>query len=248
MRLKVNMQSATLLTQGGLSFDVYQAQARSEAGLRVLLLPEMFGLTPAMGEAADAFAANGYTTFVPNLFWRFRDCPGVLSYEGADRQTAFERLQVLDLDTAVEDIELAASQLAGAAGHDLPVVAVGHCIGGRIALLALPRTRLRGAVSYYGLGISSQGEELSHLAKPAQLHYGLADEHVPLAEVEAVTALVKGNPSIAIHCYENAGHSFCNPYRPMHDRAAASAVRQRTLAFLAQIEQAERNSTGLVRN
>jgi carboxymethylenebutenolidase len=248
MRLSVNMQSATLRTQEGLNFNSHRANAESEAPIRILLLPEMFGLTPAMCEAAEAFAVAGYTTLVPNLFWRDRAHPGVMAYEGAERQTAFERLQALDLDAAVEDIELAAKELSAASGREKPVVAVGHCIGGRLAVLALPRTRLRGAVSYYGLGISAQGEALAHLVKPAQSHYGLADEHVPPAEVQAVQALAKGNPSISIFCYENAGHSFCNPYRPMYDRTAAALVRQRTLAFFAEIEKSGEMSTGVVRD
>lgn len=240
MRSSLQSRTIELRNEDGLVFDGYRASAPSEAGVRLLLLPEMFGLTPAMCEAAEAFAADGYTTLVPNLFWRCRANPGVLAYEGSERQTAFERLQALDLDVAVEDIEHAAVDLSAAPGEERPVVAIGHCIGGRLALLALPRTRLAGAVSYYGLGISKQGEALARLGKPAQLHYGLADEHVPMAEVEAVISLAGQNPSVAIHCYDKAGHSFCNPYRPMYDPAAAALVRERTMKFLGEMAQVGR--------
>jgi carboxymethylenebutenolidase len=231
------MASIALRKQSDGNFGAYLARAQYEKGVRILLLPEMFGLTPAMCEAADAFAADGYTTLAPNLFWRYGAHPNVLAYEGEDRTIAFERLQAFDYEAAVGDIELAAAELADDAAKALPVVAVGHCIGGRLAVVALQQTRLAGAVSYYGLGISRLGEELAHLSKPAQLHYGLADEHVPLSEVEAVSALARGNPAITIHRYEKAGHSFCNPHRPMYDADAASLVRERTFAFLAAIER-----------
>lgn len=212
-------------------FDGYLARPAHCSSIGVLLLPEMFGLTQAMLEAAEGFAASGYAALVPNVFWRSAQ-PGVLAYEGPERQTAWERLQALDFDTAVRDIACAVTALSANSYNSRHVVAVGHCIGGRLAVLALPQTELAGAVSYYGLGISHMGNQLATLAKPVQLHYGLADEHVPLHEIEAVVAAAHGNLRIQIHRYAGAGHSFCNPYRPMHDRTASSLVRERTETFL----------------
>ncbi len=216
------------------SFGGYRALASEPGPVGILLLPEMFGLTPAMCNSADTFAQLGCTTIVPNLFWRYASHPGVLGYEGDDRQIAFERLQALDADAAVEDIDAAAAVLL----KDERIrtcVAVGHCIGGRLAVLALPDTRIAGAVSYYGLGISKQGDALRSIGKPAQLHYGMADEHVPMAEVQAVAALVAPNPAFVIFGYPDAGHSFCNPYRPMYDETAAMLVRLRTMDFIRNI-------------
>ena len=227
------MASMVIATEGSKTFDAYLATADAPLGAKVVLLPEMFGLTPAMCGAADRFAADGYTTLVANVFWRYT-VPGVLAYDGPDRQTAWERIQALDPELAVRDIDAAAARLEDVQPDGAPVVAVGHCIGGRLAMLALPQTRLTGAISYYGLGVSRQGEALARMRKPAALHYGLADEHVPLGEIEAVTAAVAGNPAITIHRYEKAGHSFCNWYRPMYDEAAAALVRERTYAFLAE--------------
>lgn len=212
------------------AFNGYVAEPVRPGSVGVVLLPEMFGLTPAMLEAADAFATMGYATLVPNVFWR-ASSPNVLGYEGPERQQAFERLQSLDLDASVRDIGAATRALMEQTGCTT-AAAVGHCIGGRLAMLALPATDLAGAVSYYGLGISKMGERLAALQKPAQLHYGLADEHVPLDEIKAVDAAMNNNPNIVIHRYAGAGHSFCNPYRPMFNPAAARLVRDRTQEFL----------------
>ena len=70
-----------------------------------------------------------------------------------------------------------------------------------------------------------------------------APEDLParhMAEVEAVISLAAQNPSVAIHRYDNAGHSFCNPYRPMYDPAAAALVRERTMNFLDEMAQLEK--------
>lgn len=221
----------TILCEGDRAFDAFLAPAEGSAkSVAVLLLPEMFGLTPAMCEGAERFARAGYATAVPNIFWR-DPRPGILAYEGDDRQAAFERLQRFDGDAAIGHIAAAAGWLAARSGAQR-IVAVGHCLGGRLAVAALTGSPLSGAVSYYGLGISKMGAALATLDKRAQLHYGLADEHVPLAEVDSVADFAAGNPNIAIHRYDGAGHSFCNPYRPMFAAEAAALVHQRTMAFL----------------
>jgi carboxymethylenebutenolidase len=224
----------TVLFEGRCRFDAFLAAPGGRAKtVAVLLLPEMFGLTPAMCEAAGRFAEAGYATAVPNIFWR-DPFPGVLAYEGADRQSAWERLQRFDGDAAMGDIAAAAGWLAAKSGADR-IAAVGHCLGGRLAVRALNGSPLVGAVSYYGLGISKMGPALAILGKPAQLHYGLADEHVPQSEVDAVTVLAARNANVEIFRYEGAGHSFCNPYRPMFAPDAATLVHQRTLAFFERL-------------
>jgi carboxymethylenebutenolidase len=226
-------RTVPIRSQDGGTFDAYLAPSRGER-VGVLLLPEMFGLTPAMTEAADGFAADGRATLVPNLFWR-DPTPGVLSYEEPERSVAHARLEAMDLDRAVEDIAAALAAFRALPGAPETIVAVGHCVGGRLAALAMPRTDLAAAVSYYGLGISRQGAELATLHGPLQLHYGLADPYVPVSEIEAVKALAAGNPNIEIVEYEGAGHSFCNPYRPMFSPTDAAAVRTRTLALLDRV-------------
>jgi carboxymethylenebutenolidase len=190
----------------------------------------MFGLTPAMRESADFFARHGHVVLAPNLFWR-ADHPEALGYEGSERDTATARLSALDIDRAIADISDAATALRAIAGTE-GIVAIGHCIGGRLAVLALARLRLDGAVSYYGLGLSGHRAEMQAIDAPVQLHYGLADPHVPLSEIDAVAALVADNPRVALFRYREAGHSFVNPYRPMFDEVQAETVMQRTLALI----------------
>lgn len=218
----------------GGAFDAYLAEAAAARGVAVLLLPEMFGLTSAMTDAADGFARDGFPTLVPNLFWRDA-VPGTLAYESPERDVAHRRLDAMDRDLAVRDVGAALTAFRALDGVPEKVVAVGHCVGGRLAALAMPRTDLAGAASYYGLGISSQGAELATLRGPVQLHYGLADPYVPVPEIEAVKAHAAGNRAIEIFEYEGAGHSFCNPNRPMFSPEAAARVRARTIDLLDRV-------------
>jgi len=120
------------------SFNGDLAEPAHSGRVGIVLLPEMFGLSPAMLEAAENFAALGYATLVPNVFWRAPN-PNVLTYEGPDRQQAFNRLLSLDFDTAVRDIRTAANALTEQTGCTT-VAAIGYCIGGRLAMLALLST------------------------------------------------------------------------------------------------------------
>lgn len=217
----------------GRRFDAYCVRLEPAHRPAILLLPEMFGLTLAMQDSADVFARHGHGVLAPNLFWR-AEHPETLAYEGREREIAIARLAALDIDRAVTDIADAAAALRGIARTDR-IIAVGHCVGGRLAVLALSRLRLDGAVSYYGLGLSNYPVEMRAIAAPVQLHYGLADEHVPLSEIDAVAGLAAGNPHVTLHRYEKAGHSFVNPYRPMFDAAQAKTVMQRTLALIDEV-------------
>jgi carboxymethylenebutenolidase len=213
-------------------FAAYRAVPVSGRGTGIVLASEMFGVTSAMKLAADGFAARGYPTIVPNLFWRYEPS-GVLGYEGDDRATAFARLERFDTDTAVADIRTTAAFLRKEATCDGRVVALGFCVGGRIASAAAVEGAVDAAVGLYGLGVSRYGERLASLATPLQLHYGLDDQHVPREEIEAVQRLAAGNPNVQIHLYPGAGHSFANPMRPTYDEAAAELAMERAFGFFA---------------
>jgi carboxymethylenebutenolidase len=215
-------------------FVGYYAEPVAARGAGVLLLTEMFGVTGPMRAAADGFARAGFPTLVPNLFWRMAPS-GVMAYEGPERAQAFERLAAFDSTAAVDDMRTAARVLRGQGACTGALAAIGFCMGGRLAVLAALELGLDAAVSYYGLGISRDGPRLGGLACPVQLHYGLKDEHVPLAEIDAVAAAAAGNPCIDIVRYPSAGHSFCNAARPTYDPAAAALALDRTLTLLERL-------------
>ena len=218
-----------LTTDGARQFDAYLATPASGRGAAILILSEMFGLNAPMRALADGWAARGHPAMVPNLFWR-SDPPRALEYEGPDRQLAFERLRKLDVDRIVADLSLAVQALR----QQRKVVAIGFCGGGTFAFLAAARAGVDAAVSFYALGISKYLADVPKIACPLQLHYGRKDEHVPTAEIEAVSAAVRGRGNVVIHLYD-AGHSFFNPVRPTYDPQAARLAQERVDALLASL-------------
>lgn len=221
----------TLAEQSGRRFAAYRVRPDVPRGASVLILHDMFGITAPFRALADDFARAGHCALVPNQFWR-ADPDGVLPYEG-DHAQAWARLGQFDFGRAIEGIGLALAHLRRDAGRK--VLALGFCFSGRLAFLAAARTDVDAAASLYALGISRDGGEAPRIACPVQLHYGLADEHVPRAEIDAVAALVAGNPRVELHLYPGAGHSFFNPVRPTYDAAAAALARRRIDALLDRI-------------
>ncbi|HUB94390.1 MAG TPA: dienelactone hydrolase family protein [Stellaceae bacterium] len=223
----------TLGEAGGRRFEAYRALPASGRGTGILILHDMFGITPPFRDLAEAYARRGFPTLVPNQFWR-ADQAGTLSYETGHAE-ANARLAAFDFDRAVDGMTLSLAALRRLASCDGKVVALGFCFSGRLAYLAAARTDVEAAIGFYALGISHHVAEAGAITCPLQLHYGLADEHVPQAEIDAVASALKGRPNVALHLYEGAGHSFFNPVRPMYDPTASALAARRIDALLARV-------------
>ena len=222
----------TLAEAGGRRFAAYRAAPAREAGAAILLFHDMFGIGAPFRDLAARYAADGHHVLVPNLFWR-SDPDGVLPYDGG-HERGWKRLEAFDFDHAVEDVRRALAALREISGARR-VAAVGFCFSGVVSYLAAARAGVDAAASFYALGISRYAGEAARIACPVQLHYGLADESVPRAEIDAVAAAVAANPRIETFLYPGAGHSFFNPVRPAYDAEASALASARVAAMIARL-------------
>jgi carboxymethylenebutenolidase len=223
-----------LASAGDRRFDGYVVRPAGVPAPGLLVLPEMFGINEPLREMAASYASKGYTVVVPNVFWRC-DLPGALAYEGDEREGAWMRLRGFDFEAAGRDLKTASDWLRASPLCTGKVGAIGFCMGGRLAMIAATRAKVDVAISLYALGLTHHLDEADDVNCPVQLHYGLADRHVPLSEIEMVQAATAGHPSIQVYTYPGAGHSFFNPVRPTYDPAAAALAAQRIDAALAEL-------------
>jgi carboxymethylenebutenolidase len=230
----IETSTVTLKTEGPRTFEAFAAAPARGRGTGILILSEMFGLNEPMRILARSYAERGYPALVPNVFWRSTPS-AALAYEGPERETAFQRLKILDFDAAAADIGVAVRALRALPRCGGKVAAIGFCMGGTLAFLAAARAGVDAAVSFYALGISRHLDEVAAVACPVQLHYGLDDQHVPAAEIEAVAAAVRANPRIETLLYPGIGHSFFNPVRPTYDAAAAALAEARVTRLLESL-------------
>ena len=214
----------TFMARDGHAFQAYLA--RPAAGVRgaVVVLQEIFGLTPHILAMADGFAAAGYLAIAPALFDRVRRGL-VLGDSGDDIERARGYRQQIQTAKAMLDIAAAVA----VARHSGKVAAVGYCWGGTLAWLAATELSLGAAVCYYGSGIAEHLDKVP--ACPTQLHFGQRDASIPPAAIERI----RGAYPHGEYCLYAAGHGFNNEGRPAHyDAAAATLARERTREFLAQ--------------
>ena len=214
----------TFMARDGHAFQAYLARPAGAVRGAVIVLQEIFGLTPHILAMADGFAADGYLAVTPALFDRVRRGL-VLDSTPEDVQRGLGYRQQIPPDKTLLDV--AAS--VAVARHSGKVAAVGYCWGGTLAWLAAAQLSIDAAVCYYGSGIADHLDRLPTCR--TQLHFGETDRSIPPQTIERIrTAYPEGE----YHLYA-AGHGFANDGRPDHyDAAAAALARERTREFLAQ--------------
>jgi carboxymethylenebutenolidase len=217
-------QSETLMARDGHTFSAYIAKPPGKARGGIVVIQEIFGVSPHIRRVADDYAAQGYLAVAPALFDRVARGI-VLGYSPPEVEQGLGYRKQIATAKAVLDIAAAAA-ICRHAGR---VAVLGFCWGGRLAWAAASEVPLGAAVVYYGGGIV---EELPKTPRcPTILHFGSRDKSIPASDLEQLRAAL---PAGEFHLYD-AGHAFNNDDRPQNFAAAASALaRERTLAFLAQ--------------
>lgn len=133
---------------GGATFPGYLAAPASLRGPGLLVLADIYNMTPYIKNVADDFAAEGYLALVPDLFWRIR--PGIgLAWGDPGRAEGRAYSDQIDIDRLVGDLDAAASFLRAHGGSTGRVGCMGFCLGGRLACLLAARTGIDAAVGYY---------------------------------------------------------------------------------------------------
>ena len=219
----------TIDAGNGKTFNAYVAIPARPNGHAVIVLQEIFGVTPAIRGVADRFAEDGYLAFAPDLFWRA--APGIeLSHSKDDMAKAFELLGGYKDDYAMADIEATARHVRGTAGFRGKVAVAGLCLGGKLAYLAAARSDVDAAVGYYGVGIEK------YLAtdapkRPLQLHFGDRDQYAPVEAQRQIAGAIAGRRDAEMYTYPGADHGFYTRGAPEDINLA----RERTNAFLQRV-------------
>ena len=218
-------QQQTLMARDGHTFSAYLASPSNRARGAVVIVQEIFGLTPHIRRTADSFAADGYLAIAPALFDRIRRGL-VLGYtpEEIERAGGY-RLQV-PLAKALLDIAAAAAVVR----HAGRTATIGFCWGGTLTWAAASTLPMAAAICYYGAKMWEQSPKTP--ACPTQLHFGENDPHIPASEIEQLRAAY---PAGEYYLYA-AGHAFANDDRAdRYNAEAAALARTRTNEFLARL-------------
>jgi carboxymethylenebutenolidase len=233
-------ETVTIAGGGGDPIEAYLARPTG-AGPRgsVVLIHHMPGYDRATKEMARRFADAGFATLCPNLY--SREAPGASPDDAAAAVRASGG--VAD-EQVVADIAAAAAHLRSLPGSNGAVGLIGHCSGGRQAVLAACSVDVQAAVDCYGAYLVEPRPNgapatmvplvdlLSDVRCPVLGLFGVEDQHPSPEHVAQLDELLTshGKPH-EFHTYDGAGHAFFAADRPSYRPEAAVDGWARILTF-----------------
>jgi carboxymethylenebutenolidase len=189
----------------------------------VLLWPDAFGLRPSIRAMARRLAAEGYSVFVPNPFYRVSKAPftdasnfnfqtdgaklqplmGSVNAPGAAEKDAIAYIGFLDAQKQVNKSKKIGTQ--------------GYCMGGPLVMktAASVPDRVGAGGSFHGGGLVTDKPDSPHLLAPkikAHMYFGIAtndDMRQPDAKDKLKAAFVAAKNPADIEVYSMSQHGWC---------------------------------------
>jgi carboxymethylenebutenolidase len=194
--------------------------ASQRAGPGVLVIPEVFGLTPHFKSFADRLNRDELFTVVA-----FDIYDGATA---ADRDEAIALRDSLDRARVIAKLGAAAEHLT--ANWHPRIGVVGFSLGAAYAVALAQEIEMEATVVYYGFG----DVEPARWRGPVLGHFAANDDAPDPAEAKGfVDAVAAAGEEADMHVYEGAGHGFANyDRRGSFDAASAELAYRRTCEFL----------------
>lgn len=210
-------------------FSAYVSIPEVPNGHAVIVLQEIFGVTPHIREVADRYAQEGYLAIAPDLFWRVE--PGLsLSHSKEDMRRAFSVLERFSEELGVQDIACTITHAKAQPGIDGGVAIVGMCLGGKLAYLSASRLPVDASLAFYGVGIEKNLGEAADIKVPLLMFFGGKDKYAAAPVREQIAAATSANQNVRIQVYDDADHGFYTRGDPEVIRWAHAEA----MAFLKQ--------------
>jgi carboxymethylenebutenolidase len=221
----------TIKTVDG-AFSAYVAKPSGPGPWPALVvIQEIFGVNAVMRETCDRFAAQGYLSVCPDLFWRIEPGIDITDHSEAEWKQAFALYNAFDVDKGIEDIAATIAQTRQSADCAGKVGAVGYCLGGLLAYLTACQTDSDASVAYYGVGIENHLGEAEKLANPLMLNIAEEDGFVPKDAQARIRTALGNHPKVTLYSYPGRDHAFARPGGQNFDQADADLANERASAF-----------------
>lgn len=232
-----------LATSDAAEIEAYLATPDGEqARGGVVVIHHLPGYDRATKEMVRRFAELGYDAICPNLY--SRQAPGA---EPSDAAAAVRAAGGIPDEQLVIDVAAAAAYLRALPHSNGKVGVIGHCSGGRHAVLAGCSLELDAVVDCYGafvtgtppggypLDVTNLVPLLPLLGAPLLGLFGKDDKFPGPDQVAELDELLTSNhKQHQFFSYDDAGHAFFAVDRPSYRVAAANDGWERIGAFYAE--------------
>jgi len=198
----------------------------------VVVIHEIYGLTPWIRAVADQFAADGFIAIAPDLLTS-KNLPGTPE-DGPPADQATAAIRTLDPEVVQRHLDATARY-----GVSLPAATgkygvVGFCWGGTTSFRhALHSPDLDAAVVYYGS--TPEGADFGVVQAPVLGLYGGDDNRVNATIPTADSGMRAASKRFESHVYPGAGHGFlraqADSVRGPANSAASREAWRATIAF-----------------
>jgi carboxymethylenebutenolidase len=203
-------------------------------GPGLVVVQEIFGLTPYIRGVCDRLAGLGYVALAPDLYSRLEPDLVLDEHLPESMPRAFQTMQRLDVPQAVDDTSATLEHLQAIPevhGHRVGIV--GFCLGGGIAYMVAAASDPAVAVCYYGSAIPGALELAPQVTCPILFHFGEDDTYISTAQRRAVAHAFAGRRHVELHVHPHAAHAFDNHDSAIFSRPQAAArAWEQTTAFL----------------
>jgi len=207
------------------------ANGPADAEAAIIVIQEIFGVNPGIRMMVDHWAALGYRSVAPELYWRL--APGASFDPDVPEQfqQAYGIYQKFDMTAAVGDIEATIRALRASGARKIGLV--GYCLGGSLAYLSACRTDIDASVGYYGVGYHKMLGEAHAIANPLMMHIATQDGFVPAENQAEIHAALDPHPRVTLHDYA-ADHAFARAVGASRVPDMAELADARTMMFFQQ--------------
>ncbi len=170
----------------------------------IVVIHEIFGLTPWVRAVADQFAKEGYIAIAPDLL-TMKGLPNPTDSVPSDLATA--AIRTLNPDDVQRYIDATASYAMALPSAVKKYGVVGFCWGGGASFQhAVHSPSLGASVVYYG--VSPPNESLAQVRAPVLGLYGGTDARVGATVPPADSTMHALGKTFTHYSYEGAGHGF----------------------------------------
>ena len=244
----LTVETVSLPENGG-AIPAYVARpAASGRYAAIIVVSEVFGVHEHIRDLCRRFAKLGYVAIAPSFFVRADPDNKLPEIQDFDKITKI--VATAKNEQVMTDVGATLGWLEQQPFVDRKRLAItGFCWGGGVVWMACARfPELKAGAAWYGRlrrppagTFMADDDRLWPLDSVAQLEapvigfYGGKDQGIPLTDVEAMRAALKGagKTDSQLVVYPDAQHGFNADYRSSYNEAAAKDAWQRMLAHFA---------------
>lgn len=224
----------TITTNDGHQLTADWQTPKSGQGPGILLLHDLYGPGLFLQGEINRLVQQGWCVLAPHYLPGHDSDTHLDDKNPADCELVRERTRKLDEKGLIRDVSACAVYLAKQPETRGKLAAIGHSLGGRLAIRLALTGKVDAAISYYGLHIDTLQREINQTCRPVMLHIAERDEF-SLPQALASIKELNHNPLITVHWHFCMDHDFARRGGRYFSPLPAEDADEKSTQFLKRV-------------